>query len=48
MPSGEISMDDPDGYAVFVGHWTSPEHETWLKRVEEKRQRRHHAATPKN
>ena len=33
MPSGEIRLDDPDGYCVLVGHWGKPEHDEWLKRI---------------
>ncbi len=33
MPSGEISMKDPDGYVVLVGHWGDKEHGEWLKRI---------------
>ena len=39
MPSGEISVPDPDGYGVFVGHWGDQEHQDWLKRLEEKRKK---------
>jgi len=37
MPSGEISVPDPDGYGVFVCHWSGTEHQAWLKSVEKKR-----------
>lgn len=33
MPSGELSLTDPDGYAVLVGHWAEAEHEAWLRRI---------------
>jgi hypothetical protein len=33
MPSGEIGLRDPDGYAVLVGHWGEAEHEAWLRRI---------------
>ena len=41
MPSGEISVPDPDGYGVFVGHWSDTEHEAWLKSLEAKRKAGH-------
>lgn len=31
MRSGELRLDDPDGYIVLVGHWGKAEHEEWLK-----------------
>ena|SRR5579859_1896221 len=37
MQSGEISVPDPDGYGVFVGHWSDKEHQAWLKSLEAKR-----------
>ncbi len=27
--SGEISLRDPNGYVVLVGHWGNQEHERW-------------------
>jgi hypothetical protein len=33
MPSGEIRLDDPDGYTVLVAHWGKAEHEAWEKRI---------------
>jgi Glyoxalase/Bleomycin resistance protein/Dioxygenase superfamily len=33
MPSGEIGIADPDGYAILVAHWGKPEHEAWEKRI---------------
>ncbi len=33
MPSGEICIKDPDGYAIFVGHWGKAEQEAWEKRI---------------
>lgn len=33
MPSGEVFLSDPDGYAVGVAHWGDQEHEAWLKRI---------------
>ena len=37
MRSGEIRVEDPDGYVIFVGHWGDAEHSAWLARIEEKR-----------
>ena len=38
MPSGELSLNDPDGYTILVGHWGKHEHDAWdherLKRLE--------------
>lgn len=31
MPSGELTLHDPDGNLIFVGHWSDQEHEAWLK-----------------
>ena len=33
MPSGEICVADPDGYAVLVAHWGEAEHTVWLERI---------------
>jgi catechol 2,3-dioxygenase-like lactoylglutathione lyase family enzyme len=33
MPSGEITIADPDGYIIFVGHWGPSEQEAWEKRI---------------
>lgn len=33
MPSGEILLHDPDGYAVFIAHWGEAEHSAWLERT---------------
>jgi len=33
MPSGEVTISDPDGYRVFVGHWGDGEHQAWLRRI---------------
>jgi catechol 2,3-dioxygenase-like lactoylglutathione lyase family enzyme len=35
-PSGEISLRDPDGYCILVGHWGQSEHDAWLQRIPEK------------
>ncbi len=36
MPSGQITLHDPDGYIVGINHWGDAEHEAWLKSVEQK------------
>jgi catechol 2,3-dioxygenase-like lactoylglutathione lyase family enzyme len=36
MRSGEISLADPDGYLVMVGHWGKSEQEAWEKRISTK------------
>ncbi len=36
MRSGEISLADPDGYHISVGHWGQTEHEAWLNRISAK------------
>jgi hypothetical protein len=36
MPSGEIGIADPDGYAILVAHWGKLEHEAWEKRISAK------------
>jgi hypothetical protein len=33
MPSGEMLLRDPDGYAVIVAHWGRNEQEAWEKRT---------------
>jgi hypothetical protein len=33
MPSGEISLADPDGYTIVVSHWGKSEQEAWEKRI---------------
>jgi hypothetical protein len=33
MRSGEITLKDPDGYRVEIGHCGDAEHEAWLKRI---------------
>ena len=32
MRSGELRLDDPDGYVVLVGHWGEAEQEAWERR----------------
>jgi hypothetical protein len=34
MPSGEMRLSDPDGYAVLVAHWGEKERRAWEKRIE--------------
>ena len=36
MPSGEVSLKDPDGYHVLIGHWSDAENQAWLERIREK------------
>jgi hypothetical protein len=36
MPSGEITLADPDGNIIIVGHWGKSEQEAWEKRIGEK------------
>jgi hypothetical protein len=33
MPSGEITMTDPDGFLIIVSHWGKSEQEAWEKRI---------------
>jgi catechol 2,3-dioxygenase-like lactoylglutathione lyase family enzyme len=33
MPSGEIHLQDPDGYTVLAAHWGQSEHDAWLQRI---------------
>jgi catechol 2,3-dioxygenase-like lactoylglutathione lyase family enzyme len=35
MKSGEITVKDPDGQLVFVGHWGTAEHEAWKQHLVE-------------
>jgi hypothetical protein len=35
MRSGEVTVRDPDGVPVFVGHWGDAEHEAWEKHLVE-------------
>lgn len=39
MRSGEIRLDDPDGYVILIGHWGKKEHEEWERRLAEKKGR---------
>jgi hypothetical protein len=31
--SGEIRIDDPDGYGILVAHWGKSEQEAWEERI---------------
>lgn len=31
MPSGELSLKDPDDYVIFVNQWGRQEHDSWEK-----------------
>lgn len=33
MLSGEITLHDPDGTKIFVGHWGKAEQDVWLERI---------------
>ena len=37
MPSGSLSLRDPDGYIIDIHHWSDAEHTAWLKTVEQKK-----------
>ena len=37
MPSGQVTIGDPDGYLVGINQWGDTEHEAWLKAIEEKK-----------
>jgi catechol 2,3-dioxygenase-like lactoylglutathione lyase family enzyme len=37
MPSGSLSLRDPDGYIIDIHHWSDAEHTAWLKNVEQKK-----------
>jgi catechol 2,3-dioxygenase-like lactoylglutathione lyase family enzyme len=37
MPSGQITVTDPDGYIVGINHWSDVEHGAWLKAIEQKK-----------
>lgn len=36
MPSGEVSLSDPDGYHIFVEQWGNAEHERWERERRER------------
>lgn len=33
MRSGEITLQDPDGATIFVGHWGNAEQQAWEERI---------------
>jgi hypothetical protein len=33
MPSGEITLRDPDGTQIFIGHWGKKENDAWIQRI---------------
>lgn len=33
MPSGELTIADPDGYTILVSHWGKSQQEEWEKRI---------------
>jgi len=33
MPSGELTIRDPDGYCIVIGHWGQKEHDAWLQQI---------------
>ncbi|MBZ5648752.1 MAG: VOC family protein [Acidobacteriia bacterium] len=37
MTSGEVRVEDPDGYVIFIGHWGDAEHTAWLAAIDEKK-----------
>ena len=37
MPSGSLSLRDPDGYIIDIHHWSDAEHQAWLKSLEQKK-----------
>ena len=37
MPSGQITLPDPDGYIVGINHWGKKENDDWERRLAEKR-----------
>jgi len=36
MPSGEMELVDPNGYAVAIAHWGKSEQEAWEERIRAK------------
>ena len=34
LPSGTMSLSDPDGYRLELAQWSRQEHEVWLRRIE--------------
>jgi catechol 2,3-dioxygenase-like lactoylglutathione lyase family enzyme len=37
MPSGALTLSDPDGYIVNINHWSKKEHDDWERGLAEKR-----------
>jgi len=37
MPSGSLSLRDPDGYIIDIHHWSDAVHTAWLKNIEQKK-----------
>ena len=37
MPGGELTVTDPDGNMILVGHWPEEQHQEWLRSLEAKR-----------
>ncbi len=33
MPSGEVTLRDPDGYFIFVAHWGAQQQTEWERRI---------------
>jgi hypothetical protein len=33
MPSGEITLRDPDGTQIFIGHWSQKENDAWIAHI---------------
>lgn len=33
MPSGALTLRDPDGYCVGINHWSQKEHDQWLLQI---------------
>jgi len=33
MPSGELTLNDPDGNIVLINHWGASEQQAWEKRI---------------
>jgi hypothetical protein len=38
MPSGQVTISDPDGYLIGINHWGDVEHDAWLKAIDKKKQ----------
>ena len=37
MPSGQVTIGDPDGYLIGINQWGDAEHDAWLKAIDEKK-----------